>query len=207
MKNCQVYSLAFVAAMTGCSAQRLHEFVTAPEPPLDWKITLEKEVICPDATGKYASIPRVADLQKDGSWRISDGTWYDFILLTPSDRVPTEISTPFEKSATYSVSSLIIESKMDGQTLRVTNPDKNGEKLSKRVFSTAEDDYECKDGSLVFPAFEIQGGTEGAYLNGKIFRQANITSDGDLLFYEQVQSHKVVHKYYLFKSLKGEVQR
>jgi hypothetical protein len=199
MKNTLSVYMIIVVALTGCAAPILPAFVTAPAPPLEWKVLLEKKVGCPDATGKYESTPKVAVLQNNSEWNFSNGNWYDYLLLIPFDRVTAEKSTRVGSSLAYSPDSLLIESNEEGNTLRVVSPDKNNEKFETHVFSKAENDYQCQAGNLVFPEFRIQGGTEGGFLNGKIYRQATITSAGDLLFYEQIQSHKVIHKYYLFK--------
>jgi hypothetical protein len=199
MKNTLSIYLTVVTALTGCATPILPAFVTAPTPPLEWKVLLEKKAGCPDVTGEYELTPTVAVLQNDSEWSFSKGNWYDYLLLIPFDRVTADKSTRGENSLAYSAGSLLFESIQGGDKLWVVSPEKNTEKFVTHVFRQTENDYQCQAGNLVFPEFKIQGGTEGAYLNGKIYRQATITSDGDLLFYEQVQSHKTIHGYYLFK--------
>ena len=200
MKHTQgVYLTAVVFALTACAAPVLPAFVTVPEPPLEWNVLLEKQVGCPDATGEYELTPTVAILQNDSEWSFSNGKWYYYLSLIPFNRVNAENFIHRENSLEYTPGSLLFESNEEGDTLRVVSPDKNNENFRIHVFSKAENDYQCQAGNLVFPEFQIQGGTEGGFLNGKIHRQATITSAGDLLFYEQVQSHEVIHRYYLFK--------
>jgi len=200
MKNIRGYYLAlFVFAIVGCAAPRLPAFVTAPEPPMEWRAFVENKAGCPDTTGEYELIPKVADLQKDELWRVSNGNWYDFLLLIPFNRVTADKWNPDEDPREYSRFSLLFESNNQGDMLRVISPDKRSEHFSTHTFREADNDFTCKAGYLIFPEFHVQGGAEGGYLNGKAYRQATITTSGDLLFYEQVQSHKVLHKYYLFK--------
>ena len=199
MKNTLSVYLTIVVALTGCAAPILPAFVTAPAPPLEWKVLLEKKIGCPDATGQYESTPKVAVLQNNSEWSFSNGNWYDYLLLMPFDRVTAKKTTRVGNSLESSPGSLSIDLYEEGDSLQVVSPDKNNEKFRTHVFSKAENDYQCQAGNLVFPEFQIQGGTEGAFLNGKIYRQATITSAGDLLFYEQIQSHKTIHRYYLFK--------
>jgi len=202
VKNGQNFYLAFVLiAIAGCAAPKPHPFVSAPEPPVEWSIWVEKNSGCPDITGEYELIPKVADFQKDGLWRVSNGNWYDYLLLIPFNRVAADEWTPDETSPAYSRGSLLFDSNEQGDTLRIVSPDKNNENVATHIFSKAENDFTCQAGNLVFPEFQIQGGTEGAFLSGKTYRQATITSSGDLLFYEQTQSHKTIHKYYLFRSI------
>jgi len=85
--------------------------------------------------------------------------------------------------------------------LRIIHQLYNSESYVTHILKKANQDYRCEAGTLVFPEFVKQGGTEGATLSGRIHRQATKTSSGDLLFYEQVRSHKTVHTYYLFKSM------
>ncbi|MFC1702743.1 hypothetical protein ACFL1J_08445 [Pseudomonadota bacterium] len=193
------YFAVAVVALTACATPRLPEFVAAPEPPLKWNVVLDEKVGCPNANGQYESIPTVAELQQDGKWRISSGNWYDYLLLLPYSRVKADKWIPNETPHANSRSSLVLESDNQLDTLRITSSDKNTEYLATHVFRKDKKDYTCDAGILIFPEFEIQGGTEGVFLNGKTYRQATITSGGDLLFYEQVQSYKTVHKYYLFK--------
>jgi hypothetical protein len=199
MKNTLSIYLTVVIALTGCATPILPAFVTAPTPPLEWKVLLEKKVGCPDTTGKYESTPKVAILQNDSEWSFSHGKWYYYLSLFPFNRVHAEKIIRREKSLAYTPGSLLVESNKEGDTLRVVSPDKNNEIFRIHVFSKADNDYKCQAGNLVFPVFQIQGGSEGGYINGKIYRQATITSAGDLLFYEQIQSHKSIHRYYLFK--------
>jgi hypothetical protein len=200
MKNTlSIYLTVIVIVLTGCAAPILPAFVTAPEPPLEWKVLLENRVGCPNATGEYELTPKVAVLQNDSEWSFSNGKWYYYLSLIPFNRVNGEKYIRRENSLAYSPGSLLIESNEEVNTLRIVSPDKNNEKFMTHVFSKAENDYECQAGNLVFPVFQIQGGSEGGYINGKIYRQATITSAGDLLFYEQIQSHKVIHRYYLFE--------
>ena len=194
-----IYLTVVVFALTACAAPVMPAFVTAPEPPLEWKVLLEKKVGCPDTTGTYELTPTVAILQNDSEWSFSNGKWYDYLMLIPFDRVTAETSTRDGNSLVYSSDRLLFESNEEGDKLWIVSPFRNNKKLMTHVFSEAENDYKCQVGNLVFPESKIQGGTEGVYLNGKIYRQATITSDGDLLFYEQVQSHKTIHRYYLFK--------
>ena len=200
MKSVPGYLLALVVlVIVGCAAPRLPAFVTAPDPPMEWKTFVENKVGCPDITGEYELIPEVADLQKDGLWRVSDGDWYDFLLLIPFSRVTADELNPDEDPHEYSRFSLFFESNDKRDMLRIISPDKKSEYFSIHTFREADDDFTCEAGYLIFPEFHVQGGAEGGYLNGKTYRQATITSSGDLLFYEQVQSHKVLHTYYLFK--------
>ena len=200
MNNTQsIYLAVIVFALSGCATPVLPEFVAAPEPPLDWKVVREKKVGCPDATGEYELTPKIAVLQNNGIWTISNGNWYDYLLLIPFNRVTADKWTPGENSLVYSPDTLLFESNDDGGTLRIVSPDKNNENFVTHVFSKDEYDYKCQAGNLVFPEFQIQGGSEGSFLSGKIYRQATKTSAGDLLFYEQVQSHEAIHRYYLFK--------
>jgi hypothetical protein len=194
-----IYLTVVVIVLTACAAPVLPAFVTAPEPPLEWNVLLEKKVGCPDATGEYELTPTVAILQNDREWSFSIGKWYDYLMLIPFDRVTADKSTRGGNSLAYSPGSLLFESNEEGDKLWIVSPYRNSEKFMTHLFSEAENDYKCQVGNLVFPESKIQGGTEGAYLNGKIYRQATITSAGDLLFYEQVQSHKTIHRYYLFK--------
>ena len=200
MKNIWGYYLALVVfAIVGCAAPRLPAFVTAPDPPVEWKIFVENKVRCPDATGEYELIPKVADLQNDGLWHVSNGNWYDYLLLIPFNRVTADKWTPDEDPPGYSNFSLIFKSNDQKDMLRIISPDKKSENFSTHTFRESDNDFTCEAGYLIFPEFHVQGGTEGGFLNGKTHRQATITSNGDLLFYEQIQSHQVVHKYYLFK--------
>ena len=200
MKNTQSICLAVVVfALSGCAAPVLPAFVAAPDPPLGWKIVFEKKVGCPDTTGEYELTPRIAVLQNDGMWTISNGNWYDYLLLIPFNRVTGDKWTPDGNSLVYSPDRILIESNDEGNILRIVSPDKYNENFVTHVFSKDENDYKCQAGNLVFPEFQIQGGSEGSFLSGKIYRQATKTSAGDLLFYEQVQSHEVIHRYYLFK--------
>jgi len=200
MNNLHVLSLSCVLlALMGCAAKGPPALVSAPEPPAEWKISVEKRVGCPEAAGEFELIPKVADLQKNGVWLFSDGEWYDFILLIPSSRVKANKWTPSEPLTEYSRSSFSIESEADGDVLRITTPDKNGNYFLTKVFRAAENDFSCESGELVFPEFKVHGGTEGAFLSVRIHRHATKTLSGDLLFYEQVRGFKTVHKYYLFK--------
>lgn len=201
MRNIQVSSLALIGiVIMGCAVTPLPEFVATPEPPLEWKIQLETKIGCPNITGQYESTPRVADLQQDGLWRVSKGNWYDYLLLIPFNRVTAVKWTPDDVSPEFPHDSLIFVLNEQGNTLRVVSPDKNNESFATHIFSKSSSDYTCDAGNLIFPEFKIQGGTEGSFLNGKTYRQATITSGGDLLLYEQTQSHKTIHKYFLFKS-------
>jgi len=193
------YLAVTIVAFTACATPRLPEFIAAPEPPLKWNVVLDEKAGCPDVNGQYDSIPNVAELQQDGLWRISSGNWYDYLLLLPYSRVTADKRIPNEISHASSQSNLVLESDDQLDTLRITSSDKNAGNLATHVFSKAKNDFTCDAGNLIFPEFKIQGGTEGAFLNGKTYRQATITSGGDLLFYEQIQSYKTVHKYYLFK--------
>ncbi|MDX2417447.1 MAG: hypothetical protein QNK19_08300 [Xanthomonadales bacterium] len=205
MINIQVFCLASVGVLVmGCAVSALPEFVTKPEPPVEWNVQIETKAGCPNVTGKYVSIPKVADLQQDGLWRVSNGNWYDHLLLIPFNRATAVESTPNQTLPEYSRNSLLIELNEQEGTLRIVSPDKNNENFATHIFSKAARDYTCQAGNLVFPEFKIQGGTEGSFLNGKTYRQATITSSGDLLLYEQTQSHKAFHKYYLFKSKESQ---
>ena len=200
MKDIQSFYLAFIViTITGCATPRLPTFVSAPVPPVGWNVLLEEKVGCPNVTGQYELVPQVADLQKDGLWHVSIGNWYDYLLLIPFDRVSAHNLSSNDNLPIDSRFNLLFESKDQGRMLRITSPDKNAKNFATHAFSEAEKDYECQAGNLIFPEFQIQGGTEGSFLSGKIYRQATITSIGDLLFYEQIQSHKTVHRYYLFK--------
>jgi hypothetical protein len=194
-----IYLTVVVIALTTCAAPVLPAFVTAPEPPLEWKVLLENRVGCPNATGEYELTPKVAVLQNDSEWSFSNGKWYYYLSLISFNRVNGEKFIRRENSLEYTPGSLLVESNKEGDTFRVVSPDKNNENFRIHVFSKAENDYKCQAGNLVFPESQIQGGTEGGFVNEKIYRQATITSAGDLLFYEQIQSHKVIHRYYLFK--------
>ncbi len=201
MINVQVFCFAFVGiVVAGCAVPTLPEFEMAPEPPVEWGIQLDSKVGCPNVSGQYELTPNVADLQQDDLWHISNGNWYDYLLLIPFNRAATVESAPGEIKPVYPRNSLLIELSKQEDTLRIVSPDKNNENFQAHVFSEAAKDYACQAGNMVFPEFKIQGGTEGSTLNGKTYRQATKTSNGDLLFYEQTQSHKTIHKYYLFKS-------
>lgn len=197
----QNYCVAVVIyLLAGCASPKIPEFVSAPQPPVGWGALDDSRIGCAIVTGKFELVPEVAVFQENGSWRISNGSWYDFLLLMPFSRVDSDTWTPSEAKNTYSHSSLFLESDNQGRTLRVTSPEKDSENFATHVFSQTDNDYACQAGNLVFPEFLIQGGTEGSYLSGKTYRQVTITSSGDMLFYEQTQSHKSVHRYYLFKS-------
>ena len=200
MKNTQSINFVFIVfALSGCATSVLPEFETVPEPPSAWNIVLEKSFGCPDATGEYELTPKTAVLQSGGLWNISNGNWYDFLLLIPFNRVTAVKWNPGENPLVYSPDTLMFELKDEGESLQIVSPDKNNENLVAHVFNKDENDYKCQAGNLIFPEFQIQGGSEGSFLSGKIYRQATKTSAGDLLFYEQVQSHEVIHRYYLFK--------
>ena len=197
----QVFCLVFVGVVVaGCAASTLSDFEMAPEPPVDWGAQLDSKVGCPNVSGQYELIPKVADLQNDSLWHLSNGKWYEYLLLIPFNRASAIESTPGEIVPPSSHNSLLIELSEQENTFRVVSPDKNNENFQTHVFSQAANDYTCQSGNLVFPEFKIQGGTEGSTLNGKTYRHVTVSSNGDLLFYEQTQSYKSIHKYYLFKS-------
>ncbi len=106
MKNTLSVYMIIVVALTGCAAPILPAFVTAPEPPLEWKVLLEKKVGCPDVTGEYELTPTVAILQNDSEWSFSNGKWYDYLMLIPFDRVTADKSTRDGNSLAYSPGSL-----------------------------------------------------------------------------------------------------
>ena len=200
MKNWHVfYSIILVFAITGCAASSPPAHVATPEPPVKWKVSIVKKGGCPNVTGEYALIPNVAILQKNGNWRISTGTRFDYVLLIPFDRVGGEKWKPNKKSDAYSSTSLVFETNAQEDVIRIISPINNTKDFVAHVFSKNGDDYTCDSDKLVFPEFQIRGGTEGSILSGRIYRHAMITLGGDLLFYEQVQGQETIHKYYLFK--------
>jgi len=190
-----------VAAMTGCAAPKPPELVEAPDPPEEWKIVAERNFGCPDTNGEFESTPTVAVLQNDSSWKVSIGKSYDFALLLPFSRVKGVKQIPDKASSLWFIKGYSFESDPQGDTLRIIHQLYNSESYVTHILKKANQDYRCEAGTLVFPEFVKQGGTEGATLSGRIHRQATKTSSGDLLFYEQVRSHKTVHTYYLFKSM------
>lgn len=201
MKNIKVICLSSIGAVImGCAVSSLPEFVAKPEPPMEWQTHLETKAGCPNVTGQYESTPEVAELQKDGSWHVSNGNWYDYLLLMPFSRSTAVKRNPNKDVPGYPPNSLIIQLNEQENTFQIISPDKNNENFQTHIFSEVANDYTCQAGKLVFPEFKIQGGTEGSTLNGKTIRLATVNSRGDLLFYEQTQSHKTIHKYYLFKS-------
>lgn len=191
--------LVMVVATFGCAAPKPPELVKAPEPPGEWKVIVERKSGCPYINGEYELTPIVAVFQKDASWQISGGNSFDFILLLPFDRVPALKQVPDETSSAFSRNKLLFESSPQGDTLGITNPVGNSNTFETHILKKIENDYQCANGSLIFPEFVIQGGSEGSTLSGRIHRQATKTLSGDLLFYEQVRGYKTVHKYYLFK--------
>jgi hypothetical protein len=193
------YLSVIATAMIGCAVQPPPELVDAPEPPGAWKVTVEKKHGCPDTGGLYELTPSVAIFQKDYSWEMSIGNPYDYALLLPFERVAAIKRVPDETPFAFFRDSLLFESNPLGDTLVVTNPIKNSENFESHVFKQADQDYKCEAGSVVFPEFIIQGGSEGSTLSGRIHRKVTKTLGGDLLFYEQVRGFKTVHKYYLFK--------
>jgi hypothetical protein len=200
MKIGKNYFLSVIVALSiGCAAPKPPELVDTPEPPREWKVTLEGKHGCPNTNGLYELTPKVAVLQKDYSWEISIGNSFDFLLLLPFDRVKALKRIPNETTFAFSHDSLLFESSPLGDKLRITNPIKNSESFESHLFNQADGDYKCDTGTLVFPEFIIQGGSEGSTLSGRVHRQVTKTLGGDLLFYEQVRGFKTVHKYYLFK--------
>jgi len=182
-----------------CSVPDISPLASVPGPPQEWNVIMKSVVGCPDITGRYALIPKVATLQQNGAWLFSTGNWVDFALLIPFERIGIDTQMLKEKPSEYFTNSLVFKSNTLQRTLRVTSPVRNTEESVARVLKNDEGHYACEAGRLVFPEFLIRGGTEGSVLSGRIYRRAGMTSAGDLLFYEQVQGQKTVHTYYLFQ--------
>lgn len=200
MKIGKKYYLTVIGvALIGCAAPMPPELVKAPEPPVEWNITLERKSGCPYTNGMYDLTPMVAIFQKNASWEISIGNSYDYILLLPFDRVAVLERVPNEALSALSGDELLFESSPQGDVLRITSSVKTSKSFETHILKKTDGDYKCEAGNLVFPEFKIQGGSEGSTLSGRIYRQATKTLRGDLLFYEQIRGYKTVHKYYLFK--------
>jgi len=200
----QRYIIVLVAVLFSlihCSVPDISSLASVPEPPQKWKVIMKSVVGCPDVTGRYALIPKVATLQQNGVWLFSTGNWVDFALLIHFERAGIDTQMLKEKPSEYFTNSLVFKSNTLQGTLQVTSPVRNTEESVARILKKDEGDYACEAGRLIFPEFLIRGGTEGSVLSGRIYRRAVMTSDGDLLLYEQVQGQKTVHTYYLFQKM------
>jgi hypothetical protein len=198
-----IYLLIVMFAILGCKTPRDSTLAVEPEAPAEWKVIVERKTGCPDVTGRYELIPKIAVMQKDGAWRISVGTRFDYALLLPFNRVKVDEWKRDEKTSANSGTSLVLAYNSKKEEIRIISPINDSDKFATRVISRTKNDYSCKAGSLVFPEFKIKGGTEGSTLSGGIYRRATITLDGGLLFYEKVQGQDTLHKYYLFKMIES----
>jgi len=206
MKNGNVISLAIVLSLLmGCAAPPVPPFTTPPAPPPEWRVSAENTTECPDITGEFTLIPKVATMQLNDTWLISSGEWLDFALLLPFDRDGGETRKLNNQSEKLAKQSLVFESSDQGSVVQVRSPVINTEDFLVDIFRKNKGDFTCEAGRLVFPEFVIRGGTEGSTLSGGIYRSAALTSVGDLLFYEQLQGKKTIHTYYLFEMKKAQI--
>jgi hypothetical protein len=189
--------------LVGCVTNHPPPLAVEPEPPIYWDVSPRAEAGCPNIAGTYLIIPEVATFQDSGDWYASIGDRTDYILLLPFGRVESERREVLEPSAEFSSNSLIFVSNNEEVKLQIISPIKETGGFSVHTFISDNGDYMCESGHLEFPEFEIHGRTEGAFLSGRIYRRATKTVAGDLIFYEQTQGQKTVHKYYLFKQVKG----
>lgn len=200
MRSRRIFILIVVAfVMAGCATTKMYPLVTVPEPPMDWNASFQKKIGCPDITGEYRLIPDVATLQDKGIWGFSVGQWFDFSLLVSFRGAGVQEWKPNEKSGTNFSKNVVLKSNVQDSTVQVISPIKNADYSVEHTIRESEGDYTCELGVLIFPEFHISGGTEGASLNGRIYRSATKTLAGDLLFYEQIQGQETVHKYYMFR--------
>jgi len=200
MKIKRIFILIVVAfVMVGCATVKVHPLATVPGPPMDWNASFEKKIGCPNISGEYGLIPDVATLQDNGIWGFSVGQWFDFSLLVHFSEAGAQEWKPNEKSGTDFNKVVVLKSNVQDGTVQIISPIKNADYSVEHTIRENEGDYTCESGVLVFPEFHISGGTEGTSLNGRIYRSATKTIAGDLLFYEQIQGQKTIHKYYMFK--------
>lgn len=200
MKRDQIiFLVVLLPLLMGCSTPTVHSLDLPPRPPLEWEISLESKLDCSSVAGEYELVPSLAVLQKDGAWHISTGSWFQISLLMPFDRVDGDRWSPTLKQGAYSKSSLVFDFDTNEEAIQIISPVKNSDQFITHTLRKNAGDYTCKSGTLVFPEFQITGGTEGAVLNGRIYRHVNTTYDGSLLFYEKIQGQESIHKYFLFQ--------
>jgi hypothetical protein len=184
---------------SGCTLpDRAHDVVNS-DPPEEWSIASINQGGCPNVSGEFTLIPKVAVLQSSGQWEISLGDWYDYVLLMPLDRAEISKKKLSDYSDKHSKNSLVFMTYIQEGRVEIVAPNYDGDVSISHVLKRENGDFSCEEGGLVFPEFRIKGGTEGGTLSGTIRRIANETKAGDLLFYERIDGKKVTQRYYLFK--------
>jgi hypothetical protein len=185
--------------MLGCSAAKTPSLESVPMLPKEWGTSVESKAGCPITTGNYWLLPEVATSADNGDWQFSTGHWFDFSLLMRFKKAGTPNQNVDQRSGADFTKILVLRSNVQDGSIKISSPINNSEYFVEHIIRERERDYVCRDGHLVFPEFQIDGGTEGSVLSGRIYRRAAKTITGDLIFYEQIQGQKTIHKYYLYK--------
>ena len=193
--------LGILCLATACAVSSQSSVVIPPEFPAAWTISINQETDCPDLTGVFDLTPEVAVLQQSGTWQLSKGNWFDYVLLLPIDQRIDDDLVVSNDSGKYIDNSLAIKTVENDELIQIISPVNNTNDFVLNILDQRAGDFECKDGSIIFPQSVLQGGTEGSFLEGTVLRSLTITRSGDLLFYELIRGQKESQKYFLFRKL------